>query len=112
MLLSVRRWHRLSTAIPVCFHHSIDSIGSAGRQGDAASYCLLLLRSIRVLLRVWLAQRLSVPLCILSTCGVLCHWHFSFRRWLRGRHRFSNRLRSEEHTSELQSRQYLVCRLL
>src|SRR3712207_8532827 len=25
---------------------------------------------------------------------------------------FLNRLRSEEHTSELQSRQYLVCRLL
>src|SRR3712207_8738065 len=25
---------------------------------------------------------------------------------------FSSRLRSEEHTSELQSRQYLVCRLL
>src|SRR3712207_7920316 len=29
-------------------------------------------------------------------------------RWGRG----SRRLRSEEHTSELQSRQYLVCRLL
>src|SRR3712207_7955031 len=27
-------------------------------------------------------------------------------------HRDSGRLRSEEHTSELQSRQYLVCRLL
>src|SRR3712207_7869202 len=26
--------------------------------------------------------------------------------------RFNGRLRSEEHTSELQSRQYLVCRLL
>src|SRR3712207_9054044 len=25
--------------------------------------------------------------------------------------RFTNRVRSEEHTSELQSRQYLVCRL-
>src|SRR3712207_8690560 len=30
----------------------------------------------------------------------------SYRRWL------SARRRSEEHTSELQSRQYLVCRLL
>src|SRR5258707_9795778 len=28
------------------------------------------------------------------------------------RHRCEDRLRSEEHTSELQSRQYLVCRLL
>src|SRR3712207_7041456 len=28
------------------------------------------------------------------------------------RARFQSRLRSEEHTSELQSRQYLVCRLL
>src|SRR3712207_7104531 len=30
----------------------------------------------------------------------------------RGRQRCSGRRRSEEHTSELQSRQYLVCRLL
>src|SRR6202021_3611953 len=30
----------------------------------------------------------------------------------RGRSRQGGRLRSEEHTSELQSRQYLVCRLL
>src|SRR3712207_8712061 len=29
-----------------------------------------------------------------------------------GRDRYENWLRSEEHTSELQSRQYLVCRLL
>src|SRR3712207_8690878 len=33
----------------------------------------------------------------------------SIRRWRRGRTRAA---RSEEHTSELQSRQYLVCRLL
>src|SRR3712207_8113969 len=31
---------------------------------------------------------------------------------LRSQFRHSPRLRSEEHTSELQSRQYLVCRLL
>src|SRR3712207_8620319 len=31
---------------------------------------------------------------------------------LRRRHHHSRHLRSEEHTSELQSRQYLVCRLL
>src|SRR3712207_7482310 len=30
--------------------------------------------------------------------------------WTRGNHTF--KFRSEEHTSELQSRQYLVCRLL
>src|SRR3712207_8462724 len=36
------------------------------------------------------------------------------RAVLRARHRarVAQRLRSEEHTSELQSRQYLVCRLL
>src|SRR3712207_7605340 len=34
----------------------------------------------------------------------------SARNWARSR--FINRDRSEEHTSELQSRQYLVCRLL
>src|SRR5258707_7366811 len=34
-------------------------------------------------------------------------------RFLANRHRFIvGRARSEEHTSELQSRQYLVCRLL
>src|SRR3712207_7724549 len=34
------------------------------------------------------------------------------RRLPRGLQRRSQRRRSEEHTSELQSRQYLVCRLL
>src|SRR3712207_8942059 len=33
-------------------------------------------------------------------------------RWARERTSRSRRVRSEEHTSELQSRQYLVCRLL
>src|SRR3712207_7423317 len=48
---------------------------------------------------------------------------FRHRRWARMRFKdavtrngsmpmLSRRLRSEEHTSELQSRQYLVCRLL
>src|SRR3712207_7773031 len=32
--------------------------------------------------------------------------------WWRGTGLFARRDRSEEHTSELQSRQYLVCRLL
>src|SRR3712207_2306507 len=39
--------------------------------------------------------------------GVLADLHFAPTPWA-----FSNLLRSEEHTSELQSRQYLVCRLL
>src|SRR3712207_7524870 len=34
------------------------------------------------------------------------------RRSARLDHQFHSALRSEEHTSELQSRQYLVCRLL
>src|SRR3712207_8675749 len=45
--------------------------------------------------------------------------HFAFERFLReavenhfGIHVDAQRIRSEEHTSELQSRQYLVCRLL
>src|SRR3712207_9013334 len=41
--------------------------------------------------------------------------HPSPRTWMRGargRRRLRGDARSEEHTSELQSRQYLVCRLL
>src|SRR3712207_7288880 len=43
----------------------------------------------------------------------LGHWHVGVRR-RQQRHRRGRRgvQRSEEHTSELQSRQYLVCRLL
>src|SRR3712207_8859731 len=33
-------------------------------------------------------------------------------RWYANNRNFAGMLRSEEHTSELQSRQYLVCRLL
>src|SRR3712207_8627529 len=48
------------------------------------------------------------------------HGRSSFPKYTEGRHaalrtagdRRSSRERSEEHTSELQSRQYLVCRLL
>src|SRR5258707_6073320 len=43
-----------------------------------------------------------------ATCGLLSDWSL---RGARGATRQS-RPRSEEHTSELQSRQYLVCRLL
>src|SRR3712207_7534882 len=43
----------------------------------------------------------SVNRCLLSTCCLPCTILSAFHE-----------LRSEEHTSELQSRQYLVCRLL
>src|SRR3712207_7020934 len=37
--------------------------------------------------------------------GTCCFWRLNHRE-------YESRKRSEEHTSELQSRQYLVCRLL
>src|SRR6476620_12790273 len=43
----------------------------------------------------------------LPICAVRCRCHAC-----RGRDHRHHRRRSEEHTSELQSRQYLVCRLL
>src|SRR3712207_7663423 len=39
-------------------------------------------------------------------------WFPWFGSWVRTSHHYRAMLRSEEHTSELQSRQYLVCRLL
>src|SRR3712207_7261222 len=45
---------------------------------------------------------LTIAAWISCVCGSIARWSFSQVR----------RLRSEEHTSELQSRQYLVCRLL
>src|SRR3712207_7098454 len=38
--------------------------------------------------------------------------HAGVRTWRTDRHGTVRLMRSEEHTSELQSRQYLVCRLL
>src|SRR3712207_7974208 len=52
---------------------------------------------------------------LLSRCGDLSNVKLSLslaRRASAGRLRARTRPRSEEHTSELQSRQYLVCRLL
>src|SRR3712207_8588638 len=47
------------------------------------------------------------------SCRGLCYRHRSrLSRTLSAFHRRESRRRSEEHTSELQSRQYLVCRLL
>src|SRR3712207_7506171 len=58
----------------------------------------------------------SVPLNLLASILPLQGRRERFdRRTLHDRYRVGNRLdavRSEEHTSELQSRQYLVCRLL
>src|SRR3712207_7278159 len=50
--------------------------------------------------------------------GVMCEQHVDILQHLVYRHRpwreweMTRPLRSEEHTSELQSRQYIVCRLL
>src|SRR3712207_8356681 len=59
----------------------------------------------------------ALPICLSLMLGLV-----SPRSWVGGRHFCSfslpkqvhgqTHLRSEEHTSELQSRQYLVCRLL
>src|SRR3712207_9151483 len=48
------------------------------------------------------AKAIALSLLLMATPFLL--WWLSVR--------VNNRLRSEEHTSELQSRQYLVCRLL
>src|SRR3712207_8754465 len=45
-----------------------------------------------------------------KTLGHLAEWGELVL--VRGKHIMDDRHRSEEHTSELQSRQYLVCRLL
>src|SRR3712207_8816618 len=50
-----------------------------------------------------------IPLCPLCLCGSLTPF---VRRPYRQTRRLAGPTRSEEHTSELQSRQYLVCRLL
>src|SRR3712207_9019775 len=49
---------------------------------------------------------------ILSALPFAFHYHIFSRKGLLTRKTISIEVRSEEHTSELQSRQYLVCRLL
>src|SRR3712207_8006351 len=56
-------------------------------------------------LRLHLSRRVSRRPGLLQAPSRRCGWH----RECTSRH---SPLRSEEHTSELQSRQYLVCRLL
>src|SRR3712207_7115314 len=62
-------------------------------------------------------QRIKVGLKLLFNCNQLPALILGQERWIflfEFLELFSHRLkcRSEEHTSELQSRQYLVCRLL
>src|SRR3712207_7742049 len=54
----------------------------------------------------------SPPLPVLGPGGGCCLNWAKEPVFQRGRDRNSRATRSEEHTSELQSRQYLVCRLL
>src|SRR3712207_6983205 len=60
----------------------------------------------------WLVGRLLVAVCARfgSTSSGICFEHF--REQVGGGRPQPPGRRSEEHTSELQSRQYLVCRLL
>src|SRR3712207_8730860 len=51
--------------------------------------------------RVWVKRLFYVIIYAVTIVDVYCFWKFA-----------STLTRSEEHTSELQSRQYLVCRLL
>src|SRR3712207_8392192 len=51
-------------------------------------------------------HRLGVPI------RIVLNGEYEHRETAVGLPQFANHLRSEEHTSELQSRQYLVCRLL
>src|SRR3712207_8012290 len=56
------------------------------------------------------SPRRRVVVCQMNLCDASIALLLEFKRW----HAFCWRsvVRSEEHTSELQSRQYLVCRLL
>src|SRR3712207_7933678 len=75
-----------------------------GRANCSLKFKLLFLPAICIFLSSPLkihGKSCSNSICIPSTKTVVSKSHF-----------FLKELRSEEHTSELQSRQYLVCRLL
>src|SRR3712207_6952602 len=58
-------------------------------------------------------SRLAPALIIALRCSVLCIDQVLLAQFqTTARSHSPSKLRSEEHTSELQSRQYLVCRLL
>src|SRR3712207_7614128 len=71
-----------------------------------------LFRSARAQFGGFLEERLSATEDIRSSGAgpYVIHQLHGFQRLLK--HRYRKAMRSEEHTSELQSRQYLVCRLL
>src|SRR3712207_8085047 len=65
------------------------------------------------LFRSWSVARYTISPCrqgVVKVCADLCI--FDYRICYKTTHVGAYFLRSEEHTSELQSRQYLVCRLL
>src|SRR3712207_7037117 len=73
------------------------------RSGSASTACAATAHASRFCERVCLGNDGCSLSCVLPATGT----------WLRaGRRSTASRSRSEEHTSELQSRQYLVCRLL
>src|SRR5687767_15564987 len=65
-------------------------------------------------IRANIFQSWSLSLDGLITCGLTSRLRGSRKRnWVRWRRNlFAHQVRSEEHTSELQSLAYLVCRLL
>src|SRR5256884_5280297 len=75
-----------------------------------------LFRSVRgyaAVLRLGQAEIMAVPDLLVARCVGSVFWRAG--RWRRGQSVLSDvadRVRSEEHTSELQSRLHLVCRLL
>src|SRR6266496_1706945 len=78
-------WNRMA----FCIHASQSSACGYFRSGGLGLVLLIVLRAFSAVARLNAARIVSVPLCF-----------------------FANALRSEEHTSELQSRRDLVCRLL
>src|SRR5206468_11627241 len=79
----------LHDALPICGKTETDDVTLSSRDGDR---CLQREHGVpRDRAKCWVSARGSVG---------------------RGRHRSPSLLRSEEHTSELQSRSDLVCRLL
>src|SRR3712207_8543480 len=85
-------------------HELISHLHAEGRYGTAHVYRSTLRRIIE-----FEGGRKEIPLTNVTTC-----WLNAFQNYLLSRGAGSNTIstRSEEHTSELQSRQYLVCRLL
>src|SRR3712207_7217306 len=67
--------------------------------------------SLHDALPIWRSRRVWSSMPSSSTSAKAAE-RFLVARWVRSSRMSRTPLRSEEHTSELQSRQYLVCRLL